>query len=70
MYQGIQECRKEIKRYMDAWVSIDLPPTIVMRLNSQGPPVSYAEAASRHPKRKSITKDTAHMCNVQMRDAL
>ena len=55
---------------MDAGVSVDLPPTVVMELDPQGPPISYAKAASRQPKRKGVTKDTAHMCNVQIRDAL
>ena len=55
---------------MDAGVSVDLPPTVVMKLNPQNPPISYAKAASRQPKRKGVTKDTVHMCNVQIRDAL
>ena len=52
------------RRYMDAGVSADLPPTIVMKLDPQGPPIPYAEAASRQPKRKGVTEDTAHMCDV------
>ena len=55
---------------MDAGVSADLPPTIVMKLDPQGPPISYAEAASRQPKRKGVTKDTMHICDVRMRDTL
>ena len=52
------------KRYMDAGVSVDLPLPIVMKLDPQGPPVSYAEAASRPPQRKGVTKDTTCMCDV------
>ena len=52
------------RRYKDAGVSADLPPTVVMKLDPQGPPISYAEAASRQPKRKGVTKDTMHMCDV------
>ena len=49
---------------MDAEVSVDLSPPIVMKLDPQGPPVSYAKAASKQPQKKDVTKDTAHMCDV------
>ena len=48
-------------------VSADLPPPIVMTLDSQGPPASYTDAASKSPK-KSSTEDSVHLCNVQLRD--
>ena len=46
-----------------------MPPAITMKLDCQGPPVSYSEAASRPPQKETVTKDTVHMCDVQMRDA-
>ena len=52
------------KRYVDAGVSADLPPPIVMKLDPKGPPVSYAEAASIPPQKKGVTEDIAHMCDV------
>ena len=55
---------------MDAGVSADFPTPTVMKLNPQGPPVSYAEAASRLPQRKGVTEDTMHMCDIWMRDAI
>ena len=39
-----------------------------MKLDHQGPPVSYSEAASRPPQKETVTEDTAHMCDVQIRD--
>ena len=35
------------RRFIDAGVIVDLPLAIVMKLDSQGPPISYAEAASK-----------------------
>ena len=43
---------------------------VVMKLNPQGPPVSYADAASKQPQKKGVTEDTVHMCDVCMRDVL
>ena len=59
----------ECKRYMDAGTSVNMPPPITMKLDHQGPPVSYSEAASRPPQKETVTKETAHMCDVWMRDA-
>ena len=39
-----------------------------MKLDPQGPPVSYA--ASKQSQKKGVTEDTVCMCNVYMRDAL
>ena len=52
-----RETRKQEgdKRHVDAGVSANLLPLIVMKLDPQGPPVSYAEAASRPPQRKGVT---------------
>ena len=55
---------------MDIGTSVDVPLPITMKLDPQGPPVSYAKAASRPPQREIVTKDTMHMCNVWMRDTL
>ena len=41
-----------------------------MKLNPQGPPVSYANAASKQPQKKGVTEDTVCMCDVCMRDVL
>ena len=60
---------EEHRRYVDVGTSADMPLPIMMKLDCQGPPVSYSEAASRPPQRETVTKDTALMCNVQMRDA-
>ena len=62
---GPEEC----KRYVDVRTSADTPPPITMKLDCQGPPVSYSKAASRPSQRETVTKDTVHMCNVWMRDA-
>ena len=55
---------------MDIGTSVDVPLPITMKLDPQGPHVSYARAASRPPQREIVTKDTMHMCNVWMRDTL
>ena len=55
---------------MNVGVGVDLPPPIVMKLDPQGPPVSYANAASRQPQKKGVTGGTAHMCDVHMRDVI
>ena len=39
-----------------------------MKLDSQGPPVSYADATTQLAKKKSSTEDSVHLCNVQLRD--
>ena len=58
------------RRYMDVGTSADVPLPVTMKLNPQGPPVSYAEAASWPRQTEIVTEDTTHMCNVWMRDAL
>ena len=58
---GTQERDKE---FADARVSADLPPPITMNLDLQGLPVSYADTASKLPKKKSVTEDSVHLCNV------
>ena len=40
-----------------------------MKLNSQGPPVSYAQAASKQPKKNTITKESVCLCNTWIKDA-
>ena len=50
-----------------ASTSAEIPLSITMRLDHQGPPVSYSEAASRPPWRETITKDTLWMCDVCMK---
>ena len=60
---------EEHRRHVDIGMSADVPPPIMMKLDCQGPPVSYSKAASRPPpQRETVTKDTVHMCDVQMRD--
>ena len=55
---------------MDAsGTSADMPLPITMKLDHQGPPVSYSKAASRPPQKETVTEDTACMCDVWMRDA-
>ena len=39
-----------------------------MNLDLQGPPMSYVDAASKLPKKKSVTEDSVHLCDVQLRD--
>ena len=60
---GPEECW----RYVDISTSADIPPPITMKLDHQGPPVSYSKAASRPPQRETITQDMLHMCDVQMK---
>ena len=57
------------RRHMDIGTSVDVPLPITMKLDPQGPPVSYAKAASR-PPRGRLSMRTLHICDVQMRDAL
>ena len=52
---------------MSVLVWISLP--ITMKLDCQGPPVSYSKVASRPPQRGTITEDTLQMCNVQVKAA-
>ena len=52
------------KEVADAGVSADLPPLIVMNLDLQDPPVSYTDATSKLPKKKSVTEDSMHLCDV------
>ena len=59
---------EEHRRYMDIRTSVDMPQPITMKLDHQVPSVSYSEAASRPPQMQTVTKDTACMCNVRMRD--
>ena len=47
---------------------MDLPPPIVMQLDSQGPLVSYTDAATKPPKKKSNPEDSVHLCNVWVGD--
>ena len=56
------------KKFADAGVSADLPLLIMMKLDSQGPPVSYADATSKSTKKKSSTEDSVHLCDVQLRN--
>ena len=58
---GRQERDKE---FVDAGVSAALPLPIVMNLDLQGPLVSYVDATSKPPKKKSITEDSVQLCNV------
>ena len=60
---------EEHRRHVDASTSVDIPQPIAMKLDHQGPPVSYSEAASRPPQRETITKDTLQMCDVWMKAA-
>ena len=60
---------EERRRHMDASTSVDIPLLIAMKLDHQGPPVSYSKAASRPPQRETITKDTIWICDVQMKAA-
>ena len=56
------------KKFADAGVSAALPPLIMMKLDSQGPPTSYTDATDRTPKKKSSTEDSVHLCYDQLRD--
>ena len=56
------------RRLVDAGVSVNLPPPVVMKLDSQGPPISYAQAASKQPK-NTITKESVRLCDIRVRDA-
>ena len=58
---GKQERDKEVA---DAGVSADLPLPIVMNLDLQGPPVSYMDATSKLPKKKSVTEYSMYLCDV------
>ena len=61
---GKQERDKE---FADVRVDADLPPPIKMNLDLQGLPVSYADATSKLPKKKSVMEDSMHLCHVQLR---
>ena len=54
---------------MDTSTSVDIPQPIAMKLDHQGPPVSYSDMASRPPQRETITKNTLRMCDVRMKTA-
>ena len=56
------------KKFADAGVSADLPPLIMIKLDLQGPPMSYVDAASKSPKKKSSTEDSVHLCDVWLKD--
>ena len=60
---------EEHRRHVDASTSADIPQPIAMKLDHQGPPVSYSDVASRPLQRETITKDTLWMCDVQMKAA-
>ena len=62
---GPEECL----RHMDTSTSAEIPQPITMRLDCQGPPVSYSKVASRPPQRETITEDTLQMCDVCMKVA-
>ena len=47
------------KKFADAGVSTDLPLLIMMNLDLQGPPMSYADAISKLPKKKSHRRQCA-----------
>ena len=64
----ILETQERDKKFADARVSADLPLPIVMNLDPQGPPVSYVDATSKLPKKKSVIEDSVHLCNVWLRD--
>ena len=52
---------EEHKRYVDARTSVDMPPAITMKLDCQGPPVSYSEAASRPPQKETNQRYCAYV---------
>ena len=60
---GPEECL----RHADTSTSVEIPLPITMRLDCQGPPVSYSEAATRPHQRETITEDTLWMCDVHMK---
>ena len=45
------------------------PPPITIKLDHQGPPVTYSEAASRPPRRVTTTPDDLEMCDMQIKVA-
>ena len=49
---------EECRGHADASTSVDIPPPITLRLNHQGPPVSYSEVASRPPRRRLLLRIT------------
>ena len=56
------------RKFIDAEAEVDLSPPIQMNLPPQGPPVSYADAASKQPKKKQLTGEEVHLCDVQVKD--
>ena len=66
--QGSIIARKLAKLGPPSNIAKALP--IVMKLDPQGPPVSYADGASKLPQKKGVTEDTMCMCNVCMKDTL
>ena len=60
---------EERRRHVDASTSVDTPQPIAMKLDHQGPPVSYSDVASRPPQRETMTKDNLWMCDVWMKTA-
>ena len=61
--------QEEHRGHTDASTSADIPLPITMRLDHQGPPVSYSKVASRPPQSETITLDTLQMCNVWVKTA-
>ena len=60
---------EEGRRHADACTSANLPPPITMHLDHQGPPVTYSEAASRPPRRVTMSPDELEMCDMWVKVA-
>ena len=58
---------EEHRGHVDASTSANNPLPITMRLDCQGPPISYSEATSRPLWRETITEDNLQMCDVCMK---
>ena len=57
---------QEHRGHTDTSTSVDIPPPITMRLDHQGPPVSYSEVASRPPQSETTTQGTLWMCGSRL----
>ena len=56
--------QEECREHTDASTSANLPLPITMKLDHQGPPVTYSEVASRPPQRVTTTLDDLQMCDM------
>ena len=61
--------QEECRECTDTHTSANLPLPITMKLDHQGPPVTYSEVASRPPRRVTTTLNDLEMCDMWVKVA-